>query len=127
MLRKALSAAAAVGAAGMIIAATASPAAAGDGYEYDPDDFGGVNVLSNICAGNWNGNLVDILKIATVNKHDTCNGWDQNPDGVNVGSNLCLVNWDWQGALVNGGKIATVDDYKLCNWSAEELEAMASE
>lgn len=120
MLRKALGGAALAGAAGMLAAGVASPASA---YDYDPDDFGGVNVLSNLCVGNWNGNLVDVLSLGTSDTHELCNGWDQNPDGVNVASNICALNWDWQGAILNGGHIAKDDLYTLCDWTAEEMEA----
>ncbi|WP_157930490.1 hypothetical protein [Glycomyces xiaoerkulensis] len=119
MLRKALGGAALTGAAAMIAASSATPAAAQD---YDPADFGGVNVLSNICLGNWNGSLVDVLNAGNTDIHDICNGWDQNPDGVNLASNICALNWDWQGGIVSAGRLANYDDYTLCDWSAEELE-----
>ena len=123
MLRKALGGAALAGAAGMLAAGVASPAAAQD---YDPADFGGVNVLSNWCIGNWNGSLGDILNAANADKHSICNGWDQNPDGVNLGANWCGLNWDWQGGILSAGRFGNVDDYVLCDWSAEEMNQKLS-
>ncbi|GAB3227813.1 hypothetical protein GCM10027447_19240 [Glycomyces halotolerans] len=119
MLRKALGGAALAGAAGMLAAGIASPAAAED---ISPE-AGGVNVLSNICLGNWNGSLVDVLGAGNTDIHNICNGWDQNADGVNLASNICAVNWDWQGGLLSAGHVGNLDDYTLCDWTAEELIA----
>ncbi|WP_026930532.1 hypothetical protein [Glycomyces tenuis] len=62
MLRKALQGAAVAGAAVAFAVGAASPAMAnGADYEYDPDDFGGVNVLSNFCL-----DISDVLDVIDV-------------------------------------------------------------
>lgn len=64
MLRKALQGAAVAGAAAALALGSASPAMAGGGdteYEYDPDDFGGVNILSNLCL-----DVSDIVQLVDV-------------------------------------------------------------
>ncbi|GAB3654825.1 hypothetical protein [Glycomyces tarimensis] len=49
MLRKALQGAAVAGASVALAVSAASPAMAQTEYEYSPADFGGINILSNLC------------------------------------------------------------------------------
>lgn len=76
MLRKALKGAVVAGAAAILAAGAASPAVANDSdYVYDPDDFGGVNVLSNFCV-NLTGDIVTLLDILTANGSASCD-WSE--------------------------------------------------
>ncbi|MEU5874343.1 hypothetical protein AB0A73_22640 [Glycomyces sp. NPDC047369] len=116
----------AAAAAGMLAVGMAAPALAAEtapttesGYEYDPQDFGGVNFLSNLCIGNWSGDVISLLNVAKSDVTDLCNGWDQNPKGVNVASNICALNWDWSNAA-SLGLLGTSDVDKVCNWSKHQ-------
>jgi hypothetical protein len=120
-------AAVAAAAAGIMAAGMAAPAIAAEttapvvegSYEYDPKDFGGVNFLSNLCIGNWSGDVISLLNVAKSDVTDLCNGWDQNPKGVNVASNICALNWDWSNAA-SLGLLGTSDVDKVCNWSKHQ-------
>ncbi|WP_091034363.1 hypothetical protein [Glycomyces harbinensis] len=110
----------AVGMAAPALAAeTTAPTEGGSSYEYDPKDFGGVNFLSNLCIGNWSGDVISLLNVAKSDVTDLCNGWDQNPNGVNVASNICALNWDWSNAA-SLGLLGTSDVDKVCNWSKDQ-------
>lgn len=62
MLRKALQGAVVAGAATILAVGSASPAMAQGGYyEYSPSDFGGINVLSNLCV-----NVQDVVTLVDV-------------------------------------------------------------
>ncbi|WP_156925843.1 hypothetical protein [Glycomyces arizonensis] len=62
MLQKALKGAAVAGASAALAVGMASPAmAGGSDYTYDPDDFGGVNLLSNFCL-----DVTDLLDVVDV-------------------------------------------------------------
>lgn len=112
----------AVGMAAPALAAeTTAPVAEGS-YEYDPQDFGGVNFLSNLCIGNWSGDVISLLNVAKSDVTDLCNGWDQNPKGVNVASNICALNWDWSNAG-SLGLLGTSDVDKVCNWAKDQKPA----
>lgn len=130
MIRLIAKSAVAAAAAGVMAAGAAAPAfAAGDAptegaHHYDPSDFGGVNFLSNLCIGNWSGDVLSILNVAKSDVTNLCNGWDQNPDGVNVASNICALNWDWSNAA-SLGLLGVSDVDNVCNWSAEELAAIS--
>lgn len=82
MLRKALKGAAVAGSAAILAAGAASPAMADDfEYNYNSDDFGGVNVLSNICLNV--SDLIDILAI-TDSEHCTATEVDNNETNIDV-------------------------------------------
>ncbi|GAA2262183.1 hypothetical protein GCM10009853_014100 [Glycomyces scopariae] len=125
MIRFIAKTAIAAAAAGLLAAGAAAPAVAAEtapvpeaGHEYDPQDFGGVNFLSNLCIGNWSGDVISLLNVAKSDVTDLCNGWDQNPNGVNVASNICALNWDWSNAA-SLGLLGTSDVDKVCNWSKD--------
>lgn len=129
MIRFIAKAAVAAAAAGIMAAGMAAPALAAaettapvaeGSYEYDPQDFGGVNFLSNLCIGNWSGDVISLLNVAKSDMTDLCNGWDQNPKGVNVASNICALNWDWSNAG-SLGLLGTSDVDKVCDWSKHQM------
>ncbi len=127
MIRLIAKTAVAAAAAGVLAAGAAAPAfAAGsaptEGAGYDPSDFGGVNFLSNLCIGNWSGDVISLLNVAKSDVTNLCNGWDQNPNGVNVASNICALNWDWSNAA-SLGLLGVSDVDNVCNWTSEELAA----
>ncbi|MEU5157202.1 hypothetical protein [Glycomyces sp. NPDC021274] len=69
MLRKALMGAAAAGAATLIAVGAASPAMAyssSNDYDFDQNDFGGVNVLSNFCVNVSDINVIQVLDLLTA-------------------------------------------------------------
>ncbi|MDA1387034.1 MULTISPECIES: hypothetical protein [Glycomyces] len=130
MIRFIAKTAVAAAAAGIMAAGMAAPAIAAEttapvvegSYEYDPQDFGGVNFLSNLCIGNWSGDVISLLNVAKSDVTDLCNGWDQNPNGVNVASNICALNWDWSNAG-SLGLLGTSDVDKVCNWAKHQKPA----
>lgn len=64
MLRKALTGAAALGAATLIAVGTASPAMASySSYNFDQNDFGGVNVLSQWCVNVTDVNVIQLIDL----------------------------------------------------------------
>ncbi|GAA2137321.1 hypothetical protein [Glycomyces algeriensis] len=67
MLRKALKGAAAAGAATLIAVGAASPAMAhsSSDYDFDQNDFGGVNVLSNFCVNVSDVNVIQLIDLLT--------------------------------------------------------------
>lgn len=67
MLRKALMGAAAAGAATLIAVGAASPAMAygSSDYEFNQNDFGGVNVLSNFCVNVSDVNVIQLIDLLT--------------------------------------------------------------
>ncbi|MEU6248726.1 hypothetical protein [Glycomyces sp. NPDC047010] len=118
----------AAGAAAALAAGAAAPAfAAGpsEGGHYDPDDWGGVNFLSNLCVGNWSGDVLSLLNVGKSDVTSLCNGWDQNPNGVNVASNVCALNWDWSNAA-SLGLLGVSDVDTVCDWTDDELAAHAN-
>ncbi|MEU6860981.1 hypothetical protein AB0B28_19160 [Glycomyces sp. NPDC046736] len=127
MIRFIAKTAVAAAAAGALAAGAATPAFAAaptEGTHYDPSDFGGVNFLSNLCIGNWSGDVLSLLNVGKSDVTNLCNGWDQNPNGVNVASNICALNWDWSNAA-SLGLLGVSDVDNVCNWSSEELAASA--
>ncbi|WP_205325663.1 hypothetical protein [Glycomyces sp. YM15] len=122
-------AAVAAAAAGIMAAGMAPPAMAAEttapmverGYEYQPQDSGGVNVLSNLCVGNWSGDVISLLNVDKSDETDLCSGSDQNPDGVNIGSNVCALNWDWSNAG-SLGLLGTSDVDKVCGSSKHQMD-----
>lgn len=66
MLRKAVMGTAAAGAAALLALGTASPAMANSSdYDFNQNDFGGVNVLSNFCVNVSDVNVIQLIDLLT--------------------------------------------------------------
>ncbi|ADD39853.1 hypothetical protein [Stackebrandtia nassauensis] len=76
---------------------------------------GGVSILSDICAGNWNGPVITGATANNTDTRDLCSGYNGSDDAqLKLGSNLCALNWDWNDAA-KVGVINSVKDYRLCH------------
>lgn len=115
MFRKTLKTITAVAFAGALAVGSSSAAMADNSVEENAHSGGDVNVLSNICVGNWSGDVISILNIANHEYREICNSYgDSSGDDVNVASNICALNWDWNNAA-NAGLIANSKEYRACN------------
>jgi hypothetical protein len=117
MLRNMMKVAAGAVAAGALALGTASAAQAGDGPDYDPSQYGGVSVLSDLCVGNWSGSAGKVLNFGNTSTFTRCSHNAPSNDAVRLGSNICALNWDWDGGFVNGGNVANYDDFVTCSFN----------
>lgn len=100
MLRKALKGAAVAGSAAILAAGAASPAMADDfEYNYDSDDFGGVNVLSNICV-----NVSDLIDILAITDSEHCTSEETEVDTNETNVDVDDVDVDVDGKHKHHGK-----------------------
>lgn len=96
MLQKALKGAAVAGASAALAVGMASPAmAGGSDYVYDPDDFGGVNLLSNFCLDAHD--IVQLVNLDILNSDgNTCDFVDSevHANGNDVDLDEGHHHWD---------------------------------
>ncbi|QSB04319.1 hypothetical protein [Natronoglycomyces albus] len=115
MFRKTLKTITAVAFAGALAVGSATSASADVVEEHGSYGSGDINVLSNLCIGNWNGDVISILKIANSEYRELCTtyGSGSGEGDINVLSNICALNWDWNNAA-NLGLIANSKEYRAC-------------